>query len=40
MYTKFVLAGFCPQFNLGKDLVSERVTHDKAGMTMSTSKIN
>jgi len=35
-----VLAGFGPEFDLGQDLVGERVAHDEGGMTHSAAEID
>ena len=40
VHIDFVLFGFGPQLNLGKDLVGEGVAHDKAGVTHGTTQVN
>lgn len=38
--TYFVFIGICPELNLGKNLIAERVAHDKARVTHSTTQVH
>lgn len=40
MDTKCIISMVFPEFNLGQNLICERITHDKTWMTVSTSQVN
>ena len=40
MYIDGVMSGFGPQFDLGENLVRERIAHDETGMAMGAAEID